>query len=58
MSGPSHEETIGRAYIEGMRQARDGEQPANPYFEHEQQYIAYNSGYRDQMTWKASAGGR
>jgi hypothetical protein len=51
---PSHDETIGQAYVEGMIAARDGLPEKCDYFQHTQQFIAFSSGFRDQITWAAA----
>ena len=50
-----HDDLIGEAYVHGMVGARAGNAD-NPYFEDTQLYIAYASGYRDQMAWTARHG--
>ena len=49
----SHDETIGQAYVEGMVAAREGLPDQCEYYRDTQQFIAFASGFRDQMAWAA-----
>jgi len=51
---PSHDETIGQAYVEGMVAAREGLPDKCEYYQNTQQFIAFASGFRDQMAWSAT----
>ena len=49
-----HDSTIGEAYVKGLQAARDGLPEKCDYFQHTQQFMAFSSGYRDQMIWAAA----
>lgn len=44
----THNQSIGRAYVQGMLVRRQGKGSSNPYYKDSEQYRAWESGYQDE----------
>lgn len=51
----SHDDRVGAAYVAGMAAARKGV-AANPYYHGTAEWVAYESGWRDEMARQSASG--
>jgi hypothetical protein len=53
LDDPSHDDRVGAAYVAGMVAARQGI-TANPYYHGTAEWVAYESGWRDEIARRSS----